>query len=132
MTAVDAPQKRMPPEVKAQWLAALRSGEFKQGQRALRAERDGETRYCCLGVLCDLAVKNGVIPEPVQVDQFGYRRYSYGVHLAEAATTVLPSSVQKWAGVSSHGHRDGALTLASVNDNGVRFPEIADIIETEF
>ena len=32
------------------WIAALRSGEYKQGRSYLR---DG-AEYCCLGVLCDV------------------------------------------------------------------------------
>lgn len=39
---------RMPKELLEKWLAALRSGEYKQGREALRS-RDGG--YCCLGVL---------------------------------------------------------------------------------
>ena len=37
-------------EIKDKWIAALTSGEYKQGQGYLRL---GDT-YCCLGVLCDL------------------------------------------------------------------------------
>ncbi len=38
------------PEFKAKWVAALRSGEYKQTNSTLK-DRDG---YCCLGVLCHL------------------------------------------------------------------------------
>ena len=37
------------------WVAALRSGKYRQGQGGLRT---GD-RYCCLGVLCDLADPEG-------------------------------------------------------------------------
>jgi hypothetical protein len=40
----------MNPEIKAKWIAALRSGEYAQGRYALR---DGD-HFCCLGVLCDV------------------------------------------------------------------------------
>lgn len=48
----------MNPELKAKWIAALRSGEYKQGKSALV---DSENNYCCLGVLCAVAelTKNG-------------------------------------------------------------------------
>jgi hypothetical protein len=36
--------------IKKKWVAALRSGEYKQGRRYLK--RDG--KYCCLGVLCEI------------------------------------------------------------------------------
>lgn len=43
----------MNPEWKAKWVAALRSGEYQQSQRALKTENG----YCCLGVLCDVVRK---------------------------------------------------------------------------
>lgn len=40
---------------KTKWLAALRSGKYKQGQSTLRAVDDkGRKSFCCLGVLCDI------------------------------------------------------------------------------
>lgn len=36
------------------WIKALRSGEYKQGRNRLK-RRD---RFCCAGVLCDLAAMN--------------------------------------------------------------------------
>ena len=41
----------MKAEIKTEWVAALRSGEYTQGQGWLKSA-DG--RYCCLGVLCTL------------------------------------------------------------------------------
>lgn len=36
------------------WLAALRSGKFNQGQAYLKIHQDNQLpRYCCLGVLCE-------------------------------------------------------------------------------
>lgn len=37
--------------LKAKWIAALRSGKFKQGRGQLRKGNE----YCCLGVLCKVA-----------------------------------------------------------------------------
>ena len=39
------------------WCEALRSGEFKQGQRRLCQDN----KYCCLGVACHLAEKHEVV-----------------------------------------------------------------------
>jgi len=39
-------------DLQKNWLAALRSGKYKQGTGFLRDKNDG---YCCLGVLCDVA-----------------------------------------------------------------------------
>ena len=37
-----------------EWLHALRSGEYRQGQTKLKQVYAGVTRYCCLGVLSKL------------------------------------------------------------------------------
>ena len=41
----------MKAELKAKWVEALRSGEYEQGEGALKKGNS----YCCLGVLCSLA-----------------------------------------------------------------------------
>lgn len=41
--------------VKQDWIAALTGGEYNQGQSRLRVDDS----FCCLGVLCDLAVLAG-------------------------------------------------------------------------
>lgn len=46
----------MKADVKERWVAALRSGEFKQGTGRLRDEVGG---HCCLGVLCQLVNPEG-------------------------------------------------------------------------
>ena len=43
----------MDPELKAKWVAALRSGEYKQGRDVLHNNKSNT--YCCLGVLCRVA-----------------------------------------------------------------------------
>jgi hypothetical protein len=43
-------------EMKQKWVAALRSGNYKQGEGRLR---DSRNCYCCLGVLCDIS-KRGI------------------------------------------------------------------------
>lgn len=42
----------MDKELKAKWVAALRSGKYKQGKGVLRGHSNA---YCCLGVLCEVA-----------------------------------------------------------------------------
>jgi DNA-directed RNA polymerase subunit N (RpoN/RPB10) len=43
----------MDKELKAKWVAALRSGEYQQGYATLYDS--GIDRYCCLGVLISVA-----------------------------------------------------------------------------
>lgn len=40
-------------ELKAKWLAALRSGDYKQGKNYLH--NSAKDTFCCLGVLCEVA-----------------------------------------------------------------------------
>lgn len=110
---------KMNPEIKAKWIAALRSGEYEQRRTWLCV--DG--LYCCLGVLCDLAVKDGVdLSVGTLMD----------VRTYDDNTNTLPFKVQIWSGINSDlgDYSGGALSRG--NDNGKSFSEIADIIETYF
>lgn len=40
----------MNPEIKARWVAALRSGKYEQERAVLK----GKSGFCCLGVLCEI------------------------------------------------------------------------------
>ena len=132
-------------QIKAEWVAALRSGEYKQGIHLLRQD----DKFCCLGVLCDLhrkahqnegeddtvnswfPTKN---PERDNAPCFSYR---YG------NTTSLPSVVMDWCGLRScdppvrrivsfeNDHVTQDVTLALLNDQGLTFDQIADIIEQQ-
>lgn len=122
----------MKADVKRQWLEALRSGEYTQGQGYLSSSRNvsftsrkkpqGQT-YCCLGVLCDLAVKAGV---PVKtVVEAGVTRY-------DGMMAYLPDSVLNWAGprgLTNSGRVSPKVLLSELNDKGVTFEEIANLIE---
>jgi hypothetical protein len=99
------------------WVRALRSGRYKQGQGQLKVvDQKGNTRFCCLGVLCDLHSK-----------QTGIKWQ--GIHYMDEKG-VLPSRVMKWAGLK---YTDPQLTIhqaaADLNDNGKRFKTIAKLIE---
>jgi hypothetical protein len=112
--------------LRAEWIAALRSGEYRQ-------TTDGNLRdsygWCCLGVACDVAVRHGITSEPKMAD---------GECLFEGdATASLPPSVLEAFGIHSDlgDFRDttlelgGEVSLSSANDQGVSFAEIADFIE---
>ena len=108
----------MNPQIKQKWLNALRSGEYQQTQRYLRKE-DG---FCCLGVLCDLYIKeNNVEWQHNEVDGYFYENHSF----------IPPSSVVEWSGSAEKRTKlYGKIgTLARLNDKGSTFNEIADVIE---
>lgn len=140
----------MDAEIKKRWVEALRSGEYSQGKGALRAQ--SADSYCCLGVLCDLAVKDGAAGW-VPYDQHSYLAV-YHPSQDEVYTTlsrqdylVLPQAIADWAGlrgvspeISTDAVDDERLTdidwdgtdfvgLTNLNDGGFTFEQIADLIE---
>lgn len=109
------------------WIKALRSGAYEQGQDMLVTPTD---QFCCLGVLCNLAVDAGVGKwVKGDVDSQG-NEYGFVVTKSDASSYELPEAVRTWAGMKSE---DGRLpfihSLAYLNDGGATFEEIADIIE---
>jgi hypothetical protein len=154
-------------EIIKEWVAALRSGEYEQGQGTLKQVREfnnakGEygdweelekPRFCCLGVLCDLAEQEGITKAAVPA---GGSTAAY-----EEMQGLPPESVENWAGIKewevawpgeipplsvepecAPGCEMCAdmnlppakrIGLASLNDNqGWNFNQIADAIEKEW
>lgn len=100
-----------------QWVMALRSGEVKQTDGFLENEQGN----CCLGVLCNLALVNGVCD---------YDYSSFG--LFDDNSGRLPDSVKEWSGMDNESGFITSLnrSLLEFNDiNRLNFREIADIIE---
>lgn len=102
----------MDQELKAKWVKALRSGDYKQTQDFLRDE-DG---FCCLGVLCDVA---GAVWED------GTPRID-GISVKHGGRVEFLSAEFSW-GVRLRA--EDQKRLAGMNDAGSPFSEIADYIE---
>ncbi len=111
-------------EIKAKWVAALRSGQYEQGRERLC----GSGAFCCLGVLSDLYIR-----------ETGMGHWD-GIHCATfkdkdgfREATELPSAVMIWADIETAAPYaytpNGTVDLIEANDAGVPFPKIADIIE---
>lgn len=117
----------MNPEVKAKWLEALRSGKYKQGTGMLRTLVDS---FCCLGVLCKVHEKEAA---GTWVSENNGYAYSDG---RKADKGVLIDSVMDWAGLRGCApiveYAPGEFgTLSYLNDFGMKFEEIADLIEKQ-
>jgi len=102
------------------WVAALRSGEFKQGSRFLCRDN----RYCCLGVACVIAQRSGVSVSRKDTPS-GYSVFGDG------HTAGLPEEVKSWLGLKDSSGKYGHRALVWDNDDGHTFPKLADIIESE-
>lgn len=107
----------MKKSIAKKWVAALRSGDYKQGKGQLR---DTKNRFCCLGVLCNLHAQAHPKIAAMQRDKDAYM----------ASTGLLPQEVMDWAGMSDEiGCLPNGDSLAELNDGGKRFTTIAKIIE---
>lgn len=104
-------------KVKEKWLEALRSGEYEQGSGYLRTTNDS---FCALGVLCDVAVKDGV---EVTVEKVGIL-YKY-----DSRVGFPPRSVTLWAGFDEDYGIESIIS--GKNDSGESFEKIADFIEKD-
>lgn len=120
---------KMNPEVKAQWVAALRSGQYRQAKESLR--KNGN--HCCLGVLCDLFAKGG--------GKSTWRKQDLNqVADGRAAITCDPDgelpgmAVCIWSSLDPDVHVDIGGDIKKLwqhNDDGATFAEIADAIEAQ-
>ena len=90
--------------------------------------------YCCLGVLCELAVADGEEMEITFYELPTAQRVFYSPEYKTAAYdgdyNFPPYSVAQWAGMKDvNGDYGGDKTLSEMNDKSIPFNEIADIIE---
>lgn len=120
----------MKPEIRDEWVRRLRSGKYEQGKEWLN--KDG--KFCCLGVLCEMAAEQGVVEKSTGTETTIYGPPPYD----SIPDQVLPDAVKEWAGLQSDDpltyipsdmYTDGCGSLAGLNDDGWLFADIADVIE---
>lgn len=120
---------RMPAAVKTAWVAALRSGEYKQGDGYLY--NPANDSYCCLGVLCRvLGSEDGDIVHAETPDP----EYMYGNGIHNIEDYIIPYDASKGkrkpTPVTSVVVREGNTSFVMMNDTfEFSFDEIADAIE---
>lgn len=127
------PEIKLKPEVKAEWIAALEGGKYIQCSSSLRLKNGETTRHCCLGVLCEIYLKHNPndaswLPQVDGRDLF--------VSRSSANNLSLSNEVFEWAVETTVdlviSKRDFVIegdSLASRNDTGETFHEIADLIK---
>lgn len=113
-------------ELKKKWVRALRSGNYQQGKNNLHVtngESGEDDKFCCLGVLCEVA---GVKGEPDEYDAIVYY---------DGRDDMLSDVLLEWLELDDEDQD----ILAAANDAGDiggagpseawTFEEIADYIE---
>jgi hypothetical protein len=99
----------MKQDIAKQWVAALRSGDYKQGQGQLKNSARADY-YCCLGVLAELS------PYPYV-----------------GCSSYLKTNIVDWAGLQTGLGVGGDIDLIEENDRWRKsFEQIADIIEANW
>lgn len=100
-----------------QWIADLRSGDFKQGTGFLNYHGS----CCCLGVLCETLIKeNHFIEKIMDGEEVGKIRYN-------GMSGEPPGAAMQAVGLRP----TAAKRLIGLNDRfGLSFDDIATIIET--
>lgn len=110
----------MDQQIKTEWLELLK-GEFADKQGVGFLQVNG--KYCCLGVLCELAVRKEIIPAPVPPT--GTRiGYMYGNETYKSQTCI-PIRVREWCGLK-YGQTGVLMDLNDVSDS---FDAVINLIE---
>jgi hypothetical protein len=131
-------ENKMNSKIKEVWVNALRSGEYNQGGEKLR----GANGYCCLGVLCDIYVKeHNKEWEFVSVDEYSDENNPYPMDYwyFDGESEFLPESVREWAELNLRNpilrvedeEDEFVDEVANINDSGYSFSTIADLIEAQ-
>lgn len=116
----------MKKEIKDLWVTALRSGKYQQGKDYLRSS---DNTFCCLGVLCDIL-------EPEAWKRIDHDEDSEYCH--HGANNILPAIIELKANMNTNNGmiiiEDPAtdkqlMYLTNLNDSGMTFHQIADIID---
>lgn len=118
--------------IKAEWVAALRSGNYYQVHGQLAVRQGNSHSFCCLGVLCDILHRKGMIDRVERVEHQEVSIYYDAGHGKEGS--ILPNGVPELVGLSTtspaakvNGRKE---LLIDLNDrDGWSFSQIADIIE---
>lgn len=137
----------MKTEIKQKWVEALLSGKYAKGKWFLTRRQGGNETFCVLGVLCDLAIKDGVeLPVIYGEGQDKEERWTeFRIYQSmwnegegeydDPNYTDLPDEVLRWAGLYESPtvmYDEQCTTLTELNDLlDVPFPVIAQLIDEQ-
>lgn len=106
-------------DIKQKWVAALRSGEYKQGVGMLKLRDGDDLLYCCLGVLCDITHPDGWLKLPASGPSEVWEQFGN--------TAFVPWEIRREVGATE----SELWPLVDMNDRrpSDTFAQIADYIE---
>lgn len=108
------------------WVEALRSGSYRQARNKLKAvlrDPDGnlteDVGYCCLGVMCEVAIANGLnLATEEEPGTEPYYRYGVPGRPESWSGGYPPDVVLAWYGIG--GTADGGPIYVGSHPNGKR------------
>jgi len=118
---------RLPEEIKTEWVAALRSGDYEQ----LHCKLSDGVRYCCLGVLSKLQSRLTFL-------EYRWCDLASSIHSALSSNNPLHEVLYNSGKLAVEVHLTvGDLvmvcsSLVQLNDSGATFDEIAWVIDNVF
>lgn len=96
-------------EVRDELVKRLRSGKYIQGKEKLALKDDEGERYCCLGVLCEMAVEESVVERREHDEEhWDFDTDDEGIYIQRVVVNygrgsnhdaTLPPEVAVWAGL---------------------------------
>lgn len=111
----------MKESVKKLWVNALRSERYEQGKNYLRIDN----KFCCLGVLCDIYRLETENDNWELVNNYNYEFLG--------CSGFLPKDVCEWADINTDPFvfylNNKKAYLTTLNDIGVTFKEVAELID---
>jgi hypothetical protein len=134
----------------ARWVKSLRSDRWKQGRAVLHQTHSPNEQFCCLGVACRLgriraersdynsmlygASSQDALPPVELAAWFGFEPHDVEENHLSPVNVLLGNQrevTRGWwrEGIGAWGSLAPHHSLASLNDNGATFKQIADLIE---
>lgn len=97
-------------DLKKKWVNALRSGKYKKGTGYLhKVDKSNHHKYCCLGVLCEVAgIPKGNKSQMSGSSVIGYKYTTDGRNLTEALCSkfdLLTSFVNALINLNDKRHK---------------------------
>ena len=123
--------------ISQKWIQELESGRWKKGisklhRRAGEGDHSTEDSFCCLGVLCRMALDAGVsldVRNDQDAEDYGERQVKY-----DGNTGELPEKVMDWAGIQTalgelpQEEPGVGNDLTLINDRNTDFKEVVEAI----